>query len=190
MDRRFVPVPPDLVVVTGPPASGKTTLARAISAELGWPLFEKDAVKETLFDELGTGDREWSRRLGRATAALLLLLAEVEIDAGRSAVIEANFRPAGIGDRFAGLTPRARVVQVVCSVDPVVLEERYRERAAQRHPGHLDTNAETLEAVLADVREGRYGPLPVDGPVLEVDTTSVDGDVVRDLLAAVRRVLG
>jgi predicted kinase len=57
----------DLVVVaTGIPASGKTTLATALSAQLEWPLISKDVVKEALFDALGTGDLQWSQRLGRA----------------------------------------------------------------------------------------------------------------------------
>jgi hypothetical protein len=31
------------------PASGKTTFATALSAELWWPLISKDVVKEALF---------------------------------------------------------------------------------------------------------------------------------------------
>jgi predicted kinase len=184
-------VPPKLVVVTGSPASGKTTLARAIAADLGWPLFDKDSVKETLFDELGVGDREWSRRLGKTTAALLFLLTEIELAAGRSIVVEANFRPQGVGDRFGSAVARhgARVAQVFCTVDPAVLAERYRGRAAERHPGHLDTDDAVLDSVLDDVASGRYGTLDLPGPLLEIDTSSVgDGDV-DDLLAAVRRAL-
>ncbi len=58
---------PLLVVVTGPPAAGKTTIAREIARRLHLPLIAKDTIKEALFDGLGTGDLAWSQRLGTAT---------------------------------------------------------------------------------------------------------------------------
>ena len=36
------------MVVSGPPASGKTTLSRAIAPVLGLPLIAKDTIKQAL----------------------------------------------------------------------------------------------------------------------------------------------
>jgi predicted kinase len=82
---------PLLVVVTGAPGPGKTTVAQALAAELELPLVTKDDVKEALFDALGTGDREWSRRLGRAAYDVLFVMARRLLEAGTSCVLESNF---------------------------------------------------------------------------------------------------
>jgi predicted kinase len=65
---------PLLVIVSGPPCSGKTTLARWLAKELALPLIAKDNIKELLFDHLGWSDRAWSKKLGRATYPLIYYL--------------------------------------------------------------------------------------------------------------------
>ena len=58
--------PRTVVLVTGIPGAGTTTVSRALSKALMLPLLSKDAIKESLFDELGVKDREWSLQLGAA----------------------------------------------------------------------------------------------------------------------------
>jgi predicted kinase len=43
-----------LVLVSGPPAAGKTTVALPLAAALAWPLISKDDIKEALVDVLAT----------------------------------------------------------------------------------------------------------------------------------------
>jgi tRNA uridine 5-carbamoylmethylation protein Kti12 len=58
-----------LIIVTGRPAAGKSTLAKWLGQRLDMPVLSKDGIKEILFEELGWHDREWSKRLGRASLA-------------------------------------------------------------------------------------------------------------------------
>lgn len=37
-----------VIALQGPPGVGKSTLARALSARLGWPLLDKDDIKDLL----------------------------------------------------------------------------------------------------------------------------------------------
>src|SRR5690348_7819166 len=179
---------PPLVIVTGPPASGKTTLGRALAERLDMPFLYKDGIKETLFDTLGWSDREWSRRLGVATYALLFSMLEMELAARRSLVIESNFDAERDGPCFLALRERYgfRPVQVCCVADGAVLLERFRSRAAtnERHPGHVElANIAEFEPVLL---RGRLDPLPLDSLVIEVDTTDF---AQVDVAAIVRKVL-
>ncbi len=63
------------VVVTGPPASGKSTLAAVLAAELGLPLLAEDTIKAGLGESLGAESLGESRRLGAAAVRALLALA-------------------------------------------------------------------------------------------------------------------
>jgi predicted kinase len=149
------------VLVTGPPASGKTTLARPLAQHLGLPLLGKDTIKEALFDTLGTGDRAWSRRLGAAGYAVLLALAR-EVPA---AVLDANFYP----DHGPGLLQACqRPIEVFCRCPAAEIERRFTQRAPTRHPGHVD---HVLDDQLKAALDGGVGLLGLGGPVLEVDTS-------------------
>jgi len=78
----------DLVIILGRPASGKTTLARRLAGDLSVPILSKDDIKEALFEVLGFGDREHSRRLSDACFAAQLRLAERQLEAGLSCLLK------------------------------------------------------------------------------------------------------
>lgn len=173
---------PLVVVVTGPPASGKSTIARAIAEGLPAPLIAKDPIKELLFDALGAGDPQWSKKLGLATYALLFLAVEEEVRAGRSCVLEANFDHIEASAQLSALQLREpfRAHQIVCTASRDVLVERFVARSGSRHPGHIDD--ERLGDVVESIDAGRWRALDLEGEVIEVDTTSWAGVDVDDLV--------
>jgi predicted kinase len=168
---------PFLIVVTGAPGSGKSTLSQALASELELPLLAKDDVKEALFQALGTGDREWSRKLGGATYEVLFAVARRLLESGISCILESNFSQA---EPLRSLPP-ARVVQIFCTAPAELILDRYSRRA--RHPGHLD------DEIVAELRERlanrEWRPLNLRGKLIEVDTSArLD---VESLAATVRR---
>lgn len=164
-----------LLVVSGPPASGKTTLGRLLAERLGWPLLEKDAFKEALFDTLGTGDADWSRRLSEAAFARQYAAAHGILAGGRSVVLEGNFRLSHC-PALTALAERggAELAQVACRASPRTLEARLAARQAGglRHPGHADGALAGRAAALA-----AYAPLPIGR------TVAFDSEAATDVAA-------
>jgi predicted kinase len=117
-----------VVLVSGAPGAGKTSLARPLAAELGFALLGKDRIKETLHDGLGAppADLAWSRRLGGAPMELLWALAS---DAP-AVVLEANFRPHSEYERGRIAALGGRLVEVYCACPMQVATRGYAERAA------------------------------------------------------------
>jgi predicted kinase len=182
--------PTPIVVVTGPPASGKTTLATAIADEIGLPMIAKDAIKERLYDALGPGDREWSMRLGRATYPLLFDILAQELRASRSVVVDATFGPRVANREFAALHQRwpFDALQIYCTAPRDVLLARYAARAPARHPGHLD--ASIGEEVAAALDAGRWSRLALPGRCVTIDTTDSAGVTVARAVALAREHIG
>jgi predicted kinase len=163
-----------VVLVTGAPGSGKTSLARPLAAELGFALLSKDLIKETLHDGLGAPvpDRAWSRRLGAAAMELLWTLAA---DAP-TVVLEANFRPQSAYERNRILALSACLVEVNCACPPELAARRYTERAATCHPVHVVTSLTPDQMAEYDRPVGL-------GDVVTVDTTvPVDVAALADLV--------
>ena len=163
------------MLVAGWPAAGKSTLARALAAELGLPLLAKDEIKEALMDGLGyPATVAQSRRLGRAAVGAMLRVAQ----RCPGAVLDSTW--FGYALPLARRLP-GRLAEVHCTVPLDVARTRYRDRAAGRHGGHLDADRTDAELWGEPVR-----PLGL-GPVIKVDTSGpVD---IPQLAAALSRIL-
>ena len=149
------------VVVSGPPASGKSALAPVLARELALPLIGKDTIKDALMSVLPVPDLEASRQIGRgAVAAMLAVAAQSPI----GAVIESNFYRSVAAEVIARLP--GTVVELFCRCDHEVAVERYQARAGTRHAGHFDAVRSVEELWNDEVAE----PVAGGWPVLEVDT--------------------
>lgn len=178
-----------LVVVTGPPASGKTTFATEVATELGIAVLSKDSFKETLYDLVGSDDERESL-VEEASVRLVLALARDQLEAQMTVIVESNFDDEQV-EAVRALLDEAGAggLQLYCDLSEDEVVERFRERAASgdRHPGHGD-RPEDAEEVRGQLRSGVWDPLELGVPLerLRADDDESVGRAVR----AVRKAAG
>ena len=130
----------ELIVIAGMPATGKSTLAAGLAEAFGYPVLEKDNIKEVLFDTPGFENYAQKRKLDIAANGVLLHVLETMLRADRSVIAVNNFD----SDSTAALCRlierfQPRCVSVFLSGDAQTLYERYVERdnLHLRHLGHI-----------------------------------------------------
>jgi predicted kinase len=182
---------PFLILISGLPCTGKTTLAERISDCLSFTLITKDAIKEILFDHLGYGGRDWSKCLSLATYDLMFHTAAASLKAGGSVVVEANFSPDIIRRGLEVIRQQSDfcLCDIHCRTDGEILLERFKKRACggTRNPGHLDTIVlSELEAMVTGGDEGR---LDLDCETIQVDTTQLERLDMDAILTMIKQIV-
>ena len=156
------------VVLSGLPASGKSTLAQVLSQGLSLPLLDKDQFLEALFDSKGIGDSRWRRHLSQEADASFRRHAEQ----AAGAVLTSWWKhpqsnsDSGTLTDWLYLLPGFKV-EVHCRCSAQAAAARFLTR--KRHPGHLDDRWSYPELVANFDLQASLGPLRL-GSLVEVST--------------------
>jgi len=160
-----------LIVVSGAPGSGKSSVAAAVGAGRAYPVISLDTVKESLADCLGLGDQDWSNQLGDAAAEVLFRLCPPRVNA----VVEAWWR----GERRQrAIREFAGALEIFCHCPGGLAAERMRWRlTGARHPIHRDMiDPSILDAPVPTTAP--VEPLRLGGPLIVVDTSTEQGPAI------------
>lgn len=174
---------PAFVVVSGAPASGKTTVAAVLADLLGLAHLDKDAFLEALFGEETVVSLAHRAALSREADDRLFS----EAQRHERAVLSSwwrhpqSRRDSGTQTSWLRQSP---VVEVHCRCAAGTALTRFTAR--RRHPGHLD-ELRSMAALRQQFDEAeRLGPLFPD-VALSLDTEQpLSAFAARDLAAAVR----
>jgi adenylate kinase family enzyme len=156
------------LIVSGIPASGKSTLARSLSDELGLEMLDKDEILEDLFDEKGIGDVHWRTTLSRTADEIL----RERASRSESSIIVSWWRHPGStivsGTPIEWLSDLPGVlIEINCICDPAIAVKRFQSRT--RHRGHLDQFKSSTDLLAAFQQQAALGPLGI-GRHVEVNT--------------------
>lgn len=165
-----------LIIVTGLPGTGKTTLGKKIAEKFSLPFVCKDDFKEMLFDVLGSKDREWSQKIGMASYDILYHVTGESLKANKSLIVETNFDPKFANKRIDELQKKYNFIpfQIRCITDGRILLKRFEERVNDqgRHAGHCD--ADSLEEWEPILKKGKIEALKIKGEIMDINTTDFE----------------
>lgn len=149
---------PCFVVVSGLPASGKSTLALRLGAELGLPVLDKDTILEALFERSPVEGSEQRHALSREADRLL----SVRAGSLQQAILVSWWRhPASTENTGTDIGwlqgAGTEVIEVHVDCPPHLAAARFVRR--RRHPGHLDARWDERTLRDAFSRHASLGPL-------------------------------
>ncbi len=182
---------PLTIIVCGPPASGKSHLARGLAARSGRVVLSSDETRKGLAGLVPTErapEEAYSHRAGERTYTELGRLAAERVVADRGGVIvDATFRRSSDRRAFAtAFAARAPSVVVECRAPGAILQARALTRESE--PGHV---SDAGPVVAGRLRE-QFDPLEDDVFAthhLSVRTDQPPDSVIDDVVAMLDRRL-
>ena len=121
----------NLIIFTGPPASGKSSLAECCSKALNIPWYSKDRYKVALYNEFGFSNHSEKKALSIRGEQLLMQTVEKYCSSGKDVIIDNNFKNF---DALRQIILRSEcqchILCIFLYAENDVLAKRYNERIA------------------------------------------------------------
>ena len=179
-----------LIILTGAPASGKSSFAVSLSEALGIPWASKDVYKIKLFEQYGFNSHAEKKKLSIRGEELLNERIKQAVSQHDNLIVDNNFKNFDlIKDIHKQHKTNCKIICFYLYADSSTLAKRYNERisSGQREQPlytlnvypvvdgisefHQPLTADQVENIQSKVSEKTFGDV-----ILNFDTTSLDTD--------------
>lgn len=183
------PGKPFLILVTGIPATGKTTLAKRISSDFKWPFLMADRYKEIISDRLvGREDPVMFDKIAKSSYDVFFYSIEEIVRAGNSCIAEAFFIAKFSDEKISEIQKKygCYLLQIHLKGDFEKVAKRYLERHSrgERHVCHLPDMTKVV-----DSERIAQSKLTCCDETIEIDTTDILSTDQENIIKTVKNCI-
>ncbi|MFA5095667.1 MAG: AAA family ATPase [Candidatus Paceibacterota bacterium] len=180
-----------VIIISGPPCTGKTTLSKKIAKVFLLPVISCDSIRESLYDSFGCFDLTMFEKI--RTASFLLMYDNLEslLSCKYNLVIDSTFWSGKSRVKIEKLQKlrKFKCLQINLGASGKILWDRYQERtlSGHRHPGYLDHLRR--KELKRKITKGFSTPPKTKGKIIKIDTTDFKKIEYKKLLKIIKLFL-
>ncbi|MDE7432591.1 MAG: ATP-binding protein [Lachnospiraceae bacterium] len=179
-----------LIIVTGAPASGKSSIAEAVGKKIGIDVISKDGFKIVLFEKYGFTNHAEKKKLSLKGEKIMYETIERYIMQNSDLIVDNNFKHFNVvRDILERTNASVDIRCVYCVADYDILAKRYNDRisSGNRHQALYTLNKypvidgvsefhplitrDDVERIEQEIQESAFGQ-----KVLEMNTDNIELD--------------